>query len=121
MKNEDLAGMSLPNLIERYKAARESTAIGKLWTEIGARLMILRQHAEGHAAMTRALDGTPMSFTQLLDQLMEEMDAAGVADVQRVSPSEDEPHRARAYDLRAMLEERYEKLSGPASMTLDGK
>ena len=115
--------MSLPNLIERHKAARESTAIGKLWTEIGARLLILRQYAEGHAAMTRALDGTPMSFTRLLDQLMDEMDAAGVADVQAqsIEDREQEPHRARANDLRAMLEERYEKLSGPASMTLDGK
>lgn len=128
MKNEDLAGMSVEQLVERYKTTRESTALGKLWTEIGARLLILRQHAEGHTAMTRALDGTPLSFTALLDRIMAEMDAAGVADAQHrsIEDAENEPHRTAAYDYRAMLEERFERLlqaqgGGRAAQILDGR
>jgi hypothetical protein len=92
--------------------------------ELRVRIATLRRLVSGdRAAIDAVLDGEPLSFVQLLDKIMEEMERAGVADAQgrSIEAMEDEPHRNAAHDYRAMLEERAEKVDNRARLVLDGR
>jgi hypothetical protein len=121
-----LEQLTMEKLIEYHRVTKESASLGDLRMEITRRLAILRQHAAGHREMSEALDGDALPFSQLLDQIMEAMDAAGVADANHrsIEDAENEPNRTRAYDLRAMLEERFELLqahNARSAQIMDGR
>ena len=115
---------SLEKLIAASVAAGAGTQLKRnVDNEIAQRLEALRKHGEGHAGIMAELDGRRLTFKEALDQLADEMERAGVADAHGRDLSEEEPHRKRADELRAMLEQRYSLLlaanSGCASL-MDG-
>jgi hypothetical protein len=126
----DLERLSLAELIgKQVKLAGEGGSTMHLSHEIHARLLVVADHAHGASAglheLHRALYGANPTFAQILDQIMEAMDAAGVSDAQGTSGSsaeerEQEPNRARAWELRELLMERYGKLGGATKRVLDG-
>jgi hypothetical protein len=114
--------MSMEKLID--EAEHAEPGVTAPYRELRVRLTTLRRLVSGdRAAIDAVLNGEPLSFVQLLDKIMDEMDAAGVADIQArsIEETENEPHRAAAFDYRAILEERFEKLSGPWQRLLDGR
>lgn len=129
----NLENLALETLIERLadrtSATRKSEVLD-LRTEIGARLNTLREAASkdigvDDVVVFEVLDGKRMSFAKLLDAIMEEMDAAGVASTQAMSleDAEDEPHRSRAWELREALNDRFELLQAAnahAARIMDG-
>lgn len=113
--------MSLERLVD--EAEHAEPGVKAPYSELRVRLQTLRRLVSGdRAAIDAVLDGEPLSFLQILDRIMDEMEAAGVADAQHrsIEESENEPHRATANDYRAMLEERVEQLSQPTQRFLDG-
>jgi hypothetical protein len=119
--------MTIEALVDEADRGAEADA-AEACRELRVRLKTLRRLVSGdRAAIDAVLDGRPLTFTQLLDKIMEEMDAAGVADIQArsIEEAENEPHRAAAHNYRAMLEERFEKLQaqggGGSAKILDGK
>ena len=105
--------MTLETLVN--EAEHAEPGVTAPYQELRVRLKTLRSLVSGdRAAIDAVLDGEPLSFVQLLDKIMDEMDSAGVADAEArtIEEREAEPHRAAANDFRAMLEERYEQLGG---------
>jgi hypothetical protein len=102
--------MSLEKLVDEAEWSEPGEIAA--YQELRFRITTLRRLVSGdRAAVDAVLDGEPLSFAQLLDRIMDEMDAAGAADSQaQAEAPENEPHRNQAYDYRAMLEERLERL-----------
>lgn len=114
--------MSVEKLVD--EAEHAEPGVTAPYQELRVRLKTLRRMVSGdRAAIDATLDGEPLSFAQLLDKVMDEMDAAGVADSRHrsIEDAEGEPHRAAAMDYRAMLEERVEKVDNRARLVLDGR
>jgi hypothetical protein len=117
-----LKHMTVEQLVDQaYHAEPGMTAPHQ---ELKARLTTLRSLVSGdRGAIDAVLNGQPLTFVQLLDKIMDEMERAGVADAQgrSIEAMEDEPHRNAAHDYRAMLEERAEKVDNRARLVLDGR
>ena len=114
--------MSMEKLID--EAEHAEPGVTAPYQELRVRVDQIRRFVDHTLPeVLRALDGEPLSFVQLLDRIMDEMDAAGVADAQAggIQEQEDEPHRRQAFDYRAMLEERVEQLSDANQRILDGR